>query len=472
MEHKNKIVFINPHYSSGKIRRWSRSTKVSGKDFECYPPLSLMYLAAQVRTLKNYGISIIDANASRLTAEELTVRVRAECPTVVGLTVTSLTLHEVYQIIRDLSAQITPRPLFIVGGPHITKWPGSVEDLGADYGFSADAEFALTDFLANLPLTDPERISGLIHRKDGQLVVNPIHSCRPIDDIPAPDRSLLDPDHYYFSILTKRFTLMITARGCPFNCIYCGVPHKREYSSRSVAAVIEEMKEIKRLGYEYINMCDDIFTLNRDRTLKLCRAIIEHGIDITWGCATRADVLDLDLLLLMKKAGCLDVRLGIEVGSERIRQEVLNKKISDQKIIAAVKNIKAAGLTAVGFFLLGVPGETKADIESTVRLACALPLDYASFNLPVPLPGARLYEIAIQENKIASSIWRQITLGQSALPVYVPDGMDLGFLEMTLRRAFKRFYLRPQYIFAQLAQVRSWQDLGQKINLAKTILWK
>lgn len=469
MIEKKKIALVMPYCSSKKIRRWSKKKVAKSKDFECYPPLGLMYLAASINQLENYEVKIFDANANRWYSKELKERINKECPAIVGITVTSFALNETYNIIKELTL-LDPKPLIIVGGPHITKCPEAVDYLGADYGFIGDSEFSLCDFLRAYPdKTNLEKTPGLLYKRDGKIV----HNSRLCDDdvatIPIPARAHIDPNRYYFSIFSGKFTLLLAARGCPFDCIYCGVPHKREYRCRKIADILEEISDIKRQGYKYINICDDIFTLKRDRTIELCNAIIKNKIDIKWGCATRADTLDSELLKLMKQAGCIDVRLGIESGSEKIRKEILNKRISDQSIIDAVRNIKKVKMIAVGFFLIGVPGETKRDIESTIRFACMLPLDYVSFNLTVPLPGSKLHEIALMEKKLHKDVWKEIALGIAQPPIYVPDGLEIKYLEKMVKKALRTFYLRPTYLISQLLQVRSIKDLWHRLTIATTI---
>jgi radical SAM superfamily enzyme YgiQ (UPF0313 family) len=470
MVNRKKIILIVPYFNSSKARRWNKRTG-DDKDFECYPPLGLMYLVGSINRLENYETKIFDAAANHWSLQQLKDKIYKEAPDIVGITVTSLALNETYNIIENILTPMIPRPLIIIGGPHVTKCPEILDTLGADYGFVGDSEHSLYFFLQGyLKNQDIEKIPGLVHRKEGKIYVNQRLSDGGIDDIPLPDRSGIDPKLYYFSILSSQYTLMITSRGCPFDCIYCGVPRKREYSCRQIAGVIEEMKLIKKQGYGYINICDDIFTLNRDRTVKLCNAIIENNINITWGCATRVDVLDLELLKLMKKAGCVDVRIGIETGSEEIRKEILNKKISNEDYVKGIDDIKKAGLLAVGFFLIGVPGETKKDIDLTIKFACSLPLDYTSFNLAIPLPGSRLHEIALQEKKINQDIWKDVALGRAQPPSYVPDNLDSEYLEKMVRKAMRAFYMRPSYLSSQITQLRSVRDLLHKLKVARSLL--
>ena len=473
MKHTKKIIFIVPNYSSRSIRKWGiKKTAGKKKDFECYPPLGLLYLAGSIKKNTNFEICILDAKANQWSLEELEVAIINESPDIVGITVTSFTLYQTFNIIKNILNNLTNKPLIILGGPHISKRPEDIEIFGADYGFIGDSEISILQFLDYyFGSGNIDNVNGLVYRKEGKIIVNPIYLSEDINKFALPDRTLVNSELYYFSITPGKLTSMLTSRGCPFNCIYCSVPHKREYHFRKIDDVLNEIKQIKNQGYEYINFSDDVFTIKKERIIELCSRLIEEKIEINWGCATRADLVDLELLKLMKKAGCIDIRIGIETGSEKIRNEVMGKKISDGAIRDAIMNIKKAKLLAVGFFLIGIPGETKKDIESTIKFACSLPLDFASFNLVTPLPGSRLYEIALKENKIENNIWKKIIEGDRTPPVYIPDGLDMTYLEQMIKTAFRKFYIRPTYLFSQLVQIRSWNDLLHKIKIAKRLLF-
>jgi radical SAM superfamily enzyme YgiQ (UPF0313 family) len=164
--------------------------------------------------------------------------------------------------------------------------------------------------------------------------------------------------------------------------------------------------------------------------------MIERGYDLPWCCQTRADSFDMDLLTKMRRAGCRMIHFGVETGSERV-MSTIDKKITLTAIEQGIAMAKRAGIETACFFMFGFPGETPDDMEATIGFARKINPTYASFHIASPYPGTPLYAMS----------------GSSELfPEAYTKEHALGDLEATVRRAFKKFYLRPEYAWSRIAE--------------------
>jgi anaerobic magnesium-protoporphyrin IX monomethyl ester cyclase len=155
--------------------------------------------------------------------------------------------------------------------------------------------------------------------------------------------------------------------------------------------VVDEVEQVLSLGYDYIHFADDVFTLNRERLIRICQEIKIRGLRFKWECLGRVDSIDADIAGEMKEAGCDRIFFGIESADNSILK-LMNKKITVERAHKAIEAARRAGIRTGAFFILGYPGETDNTVLCTIRFATALPLDYLSFTLPYPLPGTALYE--------------------------------------------------------------------------------
>lgn len=216
-----------------------------------------------------------------------------------------------------------------------------------------------------------------------------------LDSAAFPARDLF-PNDNYIDYGRKKFgyaiTTIITTRGCPFRCEYCSnAVFGVSYRERSPENVVSEVEQALSFGYDRIHFADDVFTLNRERIVRLCELFKQRKLDFKWECLGRVDSLDKELAALMRDAGCDRIFFGIESGNDSVLS-MMNKKITVEKARMAVDAAHLAGIRTGAFFILCYPGETDETVLETLSFATSLPLDYLSFTMPYPLPGTVLYE--------------------------------------------------------------------------------
>jgi anaerobic magnesium-protoporphyrin IX monomethyl ester cyclase len=246
--------------------------------------------------------------------------------------------------------------------------------------------------------SDLASVPGIAYRSEhqGKVINSPERAFnRDLDSIPFPARSLL-PNESYIRYGKKKYgfsiTTVMSTRGCPYRCEFCSnVVFGGSYRERSAQNVVDEIEEALAMGYERISFADDVFTMKKERVMKVCQEIRRRDLDFAWECLGRVDALDYATALEMKAAGCTRIFFGIESGSEEILK-LMNKKITTDEARQAVLAAHQAGLQVGAFFILCYPGETDDTVLSTLRFASSLPLDYIGLSMPYPLPGTELYK--------------------------------------------------------------------------------
>ena len=411
-----------------------------------YPPLGLLYLAA---SLSREGLScrVIDARYAQVPRAVIAARLAKPGTHLVGISFTSFDLVGALALARFVRRS-NPSATLVVGGPHITHMPGTARFLGADFGVRGDGESAIVALARSLERSGVPNAPGLYRADTGDVEATPIWREPDLDRLAFPDLMAVPARDYGFPLHRGPATTMITSRGCTFDCLFCGIPHRRSYRPRSPRDVVEEMALRVSQGFRYIDFKDDCFSLDLDRAKALCRAILDRGLRIDWGCETRLDRLDEEFVALARTAGCLNIKVGIESGVDRVRHRI-GKRLDLSLARATFGTIRRQGLVSMAYFLFGHPGETAADMRATVRRAVELDPDIADFLVAVPVPGSPLFQHAVDEGTLHPDVWHDVAEGRS-VPVYVPRGLSYEEMERIRRGAYLRFYLRPRVLARHL----------------------
>ena len=199
----------------------------------------------------------------------------------------------------------------------------------------------------------------------------------------------------------------------------------------------------------------DIFNIDKDWTMKLCQAIIDSGLKITWSANTRADTADLEMAEMMYKSGCRLVSIGVESGSQYMLEK-MGKKITLNDVRRTVKVFKKAKIRIYNYFVIGLPWETEETVEETIKFAIELNSDFISFYTATPLPGSRFYDYALEHN-----LFDKETSFENAYyyPAVNTHNLSRERVFELHKSAIKRFYLRPLYILKMLSRIRSFAEI-------------
>jgi radical SAM superfamily enzyme YgiQ (UPF0313 family) len=292
---------------------------------------------------------------------------------------------------------------------------------------------------------------GLVWRDGADIVINPPRPfIADLDDLPLPRHDLLPFDRYRAPLVGGPYTFIVPSRGCPAACRFCikHVSYGRSVRFRSPENVLDEIELLVELGVRKIHMYADLFTVNRDHVLGICRGITERGLDVRWTCNSRVDFVDPELLQAMHDAGCWMISWGIESADEAMLKR-MNKGITPEKVSRALTWSKEAGIMNWGYFIIGLPGETEASIRKTIDFAKRLPLDLVLFHIAAPHPGTPFFfEVAENGWFRPGTRWEEVDMDRSTVLDY--PNLKAEELERWAKRAFREWAFRPRPMLTYL----------------------
>jgi radical SAM superfamily enzyme YgiQ (UPF0313 family) len=384
-----------------------------GKTTEKWPPLGLLYIAANVKKHEAADIQVLDAFCLNLSKEELVAKVVAEKPDLFGMNCSTHTFLEAMEVFTELANRL-PETKLMLGGYHATFAAEKI--LRAyphiDFIIKGEAEEALVELLAALKEgREPAEVQGISYLKDSLYHTNPIAIVKDLDSLPPIDRSLLTGVEYGYALqgipLTfGKFTTMSTSRGCPYDCSYCSCASfsLRKWRYRSAEKVVEEMKKLYDAGYKNVVLVDDNFTQKADRVRKICELIRKEGIKMRFYCEGRVNNASPELMLTMKKAGFDVMYFGCESGCQKVL-DYFNKRIEPEETRAAVQAAKQANMIVVTSFILGAPVETMEDKRQTIEFIHSLRPHAVQINILDYLVGTPLWDELDKEGKLPANAW-------------------------------------------------------------------
>lgn len=235
---------------------------------------------------------------------------------------------------------------------------------------------------------------------------------------------------------------------------------------RDVTQVLDEMQLlVDKYKIKEINFVVETLTLNRNFIVKICEGILQRNIRVRWQGPTRVDCVDKDLLQLMYKAGCRQLRYGIESGSQKVLN-LMNKRITLDMIDSAIADTRKARIKTVGYFIIGYVSENPDTIRQTIRFAKRLALDTAVFYAGVPYFKTRFYELAVEAGLVDKDYWPQWVRGERSdrLPYMVQD------CDKWVKKAFKHFYFRPGYMLRHLVNIRSFKQMQESLSAGLSLV--
>jgi len=433
------------------------------KTISLRPPIDLLYAAASFEAA-SCAVRVKDYPAVNEGWAELERDLRAWAPDALLLSITTPSLDLDLEA-AALAKRVDPQILTIAKGAHFNTL--DVKTLEAtpalDVVLRGEYEQTCRELGAGRALAE---IAGLSWRAAaGPITRNPDRPFEEdLDRVPFPARHLIDNTLYCRPDSGERQTTLVTNRGCPFHCIYCLANQvagtRNRY--RSVENVMGEIREcIERHQIRNFLFRSDLFTQNKAWVIALCQAILGAGLDIQWACNSRVDTIDPDVLGWMKKAGCWIIAYGIESGDQETLDRI-EKKVTVEQAVAAVRMTHAAGIKTSIYLLLGLPWDTPALIDKQVAFAKALDPDFLEIFYVYPFPGTRLYEICVAEGLIGAGEIPRAAYAEPAMP-----GLYLSVEQFSrLRnRALRQYYLRPRIIARTLRAARSPRELANYLRL-------
>jgi len=495
------VLLVNPPAPDGAV--WIRSQHRVGRrsrENMIWPQCSLAQFAALL--LPDYKVEIVDAIATRMTWQAFHELLRRKQPRYYLTQVTAPTLtNDMYGVFLAKSVGAKT----IAFGTHVTPIPQRTMEAypSLDFILRGEPELTLRELIDSLEGrepsdpqivelfkdTDPEwrplsssenrkredlnHIKGLVWQREGQITFN---VDRPfiahLDDLPLPRHDMLPLDAYRIPMLKGSYSFIVTSRGCPGGCRFCikHVSYQYAVRLRSPESIMEEIKTLYDLGLRNVHMYTDLFTVNREQVMGLCKLIIESGMKIKWTCNSRVDYVDEEMLHTMAKAGCWTISWGLESGSIDVLKRV-RKGTDPEQMARALAWSKKAGILNWGYFIIGLPGETEESIRETIALSKALPVDIALFHIAAPYPGTPFFFEVVENHWFRPGTqWEEIDMDRSTVLDY--PGLSAEQLEYWQRRAFREWAMRPGPILTYLKSANSLGALRSFFEIGwQTLSW-
>jgi radical SAM superfamily enzyme YgiQ (UPF0313 family) len=443
----------------------------------CYPPLGLLYVAAYAEEVPGCEVRVMDCQAEKIGCGDLEARIRGYGPDVVGIQAMTFTLIDALAVARA-AKRAAPACVVVMGGPHPTLYPVETVRLpDVDCVVAGEGEHPFEAVLKAIGAGHAvEGIPGVVTRQSdtpGQPVAG-IRHIENLDDLKRPARHLLNPALYFSPLAAERHvTTMMSSRGCPGKCIFCDRPQMgKVMRKRSAESVVAEMTAcVRELGIGEILFYDDTFNIDRARVLEICERILAAGLKVRWSIRARVDTMTPEVILSLRKAGCSRISYGVETGSPRL-QKIIRKHLDLDQVRAVFAATRRAGIETLGYFMIGLPGETRAELDETVALMLSLPMDYAHIALFTPYPGTSIYRDALAQGVYDGDYWRDFA--RRPTPDFAPRYWNETFTDAdllaALTSAYARFYGRPGYMLRRLGKIRSAGELVSKATLGFKLL--
>lgn len=434
--------------------------RIVQKYFGMFPPLSLAWVAAIARKA-GHEVTIIDARTLNLSKEDVLDRLKSFKPDIMGFMMTTYMFPDTLEWIRFLKKAL--KIPVVIGGYNLRVYPAeSISHPEIDYGVIEHSIDTIPQLLSAIEgKMKFEDAAGLAYKDEkGRVRLNP---SKPVDfeKFPNPARDLL-PNEYYAEFPTERknFTVMVTSLGCPYGCGFCEAG-RTAYNPRSPMTVVNEIAECyNKYGIREIDIFDYDFTAVKERVMAICKEIKRRKIDILWACRSRVNV-DEETLREMREAGCGRIYYGIESGSQEILDGV-NKGITLEEIRKTVGLTKELGMKALGFFLIGAPGDTKATVKKTLKFAKELDLDYVQFSKCLAKPLTPLWRQMV--NEMGTDYWRDWILGiETDRPLPKPwTKLTNNEIDRLAKWAYISYHSRPSFLLKAALKVGSFAEFKRK----------
>ena len=467
------ILFVNPPSADGfiYIRDINRHGRSSWERIK-WPQTNLASLAA-IAEQAGYSVEIVDCIAEEIGWDEYESILTKCRPRFCLSNVISVTYSNDLRALKrakEIAGAIT-----IGMGPHLTSRPQQsiFESDGLDFIILNEAEETLRDLLHTIDhpgrLNEEElrAVEGVafvperLGAGDNKACV--ITACREfiqdLDSLPRPRHDLL-PLKKYWSPFLGNYTFVEAMRGCAYRCVFCrqAVMWKWKVRARSGAKVAAEAMYVNSLGVDNILFHADTFTLDKKMVEDICDVLIQAGAPFRWACNSHVQPLlvNPDLVHKMKRAGCWMIAVGIESGDNEVLKKI-KKQITIEEAEKVVEMIHGAGIEAWGYFVLGLPGETKESLKKTIKASLRMPLTIAKFDIAAPYPGTEFYDFVVANGYMDVSQYEDFDQNASAVVSY--PGLSASEIKAAVKRANIRFYLRPAPILRLLREMRNLATL-------------
>ena len=446
----SKVLLINPSYSASY--GGSKTSIVN----PVAPTLGLATIAATALE-RGHKVEILDMSWRPYNFELVRNHILKIKPDIVGITATTPLMNQLRDmsvLIKDISKDI----IIVGGGSHPSALPQeTLHESMLDVVFVGEADYSFADICDGKPFSE---IPGLVYRDKEKILATglrvPIEN---LDDLPMPAWHLYNIKDYYkmSRLLARRLPIVMTefSRGCVYKCDFCAskITLALGYRKKSPERCAEEVKYMHSLGFREFWLTDDIFTSDQKWAKKVCDAITETGIDMTWTCTNgiRVESADDDLFRSLRKSGCYRVAFGFESGNDAVLKSFgKGGRATIKQARKAVQMARKTGIETIGYFLVGLSADTEKSMNDTIEFARTLPLDMMKSGVAIAFPGTKMFNNYVDKGLIRSFDWDEYMIF-TAQDLFAHENLSFKIIQEYMTKFFRRCILfNPRFILRRL----------------------
>ena len=485
-----RILLINPPDWNKVIENPDENGEefLEANSFGDFPPLGALYVLSYLEAnTTGHQFFFKDCVAERLSYATLKEYLKEVKPDIVGVTSFTVCLADVCKTAR-LVRKLFPDAHICLGGHHPIAYPELAAELSEfDSIVVGEGEIIFTDLVNCL-----EKGENFTHLRGVYTaesikphVKNPIRDKRflarvsvpaayvdDIDALPIVDRKWIR--HYrYRNIVgvSNDLATILSSRGCPYRCTFCDVPIK-SYRQRSHESVVDEIEECLEMGYKEFRFYDDLFNVNEEKVIDLCDELERRNLKITWDFRGRVNGVSKKSLVRAKQAGLRMISFGVETGTDE-GLRILRKATTTKKIHDAFKWCRELGILSVADYIIGQPFEkTIFDVKKNIDFLIKLDPDYAQISILKLYPNTEMYDNAVAQGVVPPGRWEEYARNPTDgfIVDHWDEFMDLKTLVRLQKRAYRRFYFRPNYVWRSAWKTNSFYEFQSKIKGALKLI--
>lgn len=458
-----KVVLLNPPGDRLYIRDQFCSHVSKGTYY--WQPLDLLMISGRLHA-EGFELAVVDAIAEDLAPEEAHARIEAFRPQAILFLTGSDTVES------DLAfvAEAKRRGVAVaVGIGDVLREKGDALLMG-----HPELDAYMTDFVTHglgaFLQGRVEEAVNLTVRTDSGLVKNKAPRGAKFFTLPTPRYTLFPLERYRLPYNRYHpYATIITSTWCPFDCSFCPFS-STPYVAREVDDALRNLDEIHAMGIRQVHVADWTFAVNKKQAKAIVQGMLDRNYGFTWSCLSRVDVVDFELLAMMKRAGCDLIEFGVESGSQQMLDRY-SKRTTLEEIRRAFAWCRQLDVDTLATFVLGLPGETRESLDATLALALEIEPTFCSFNAASPRMGTELRHEMVETGIIEDRLDAVLDSSRS-LPVFSTAELTAEEVARFRQQAIRRFYLRPSYLARRLKRVGSWVQLQNYLGNGLSLVWQ
>ncbi|MBF0343772.1 MAG: cobalamin-dependent protein [Nitrospirae bacterium] len=454
-----KVLLLSPPY----VDLYGDLSKAAGRYF----PLGLGYIASYLRKYGSHDVSMYEPEAQGLSYSAIVSVIKQTQPDVIGITCATPNFSRAIELAK-LCKGHSPAKV-VMGGVHVSAIPEFVIQTYSDFidcVVIGEGEHSMLELVnAYQNNASLAGVNGIIYKAGNAVIRNGIRPyIEDMDTIPFPARDLIPQRLFVPNMHNVRYRscmTILTSRGCPFNCSFCAarIVSGKRYRMHSAQYVLEEMQMLKRdYNARQLIITDDTFTINHSRLEEICRGMIDKRLNLKWFCFSQANTVNREVLTLMKRAGCYSIGFGLESSDAEILKR-MGKPIAPAKAKETVTIANSLGIKTQAFYIIGSPGETKEQMEDTLRFSREVNATLAFYNMLVPFPGTKEFDYFFASIPLEEIDWKKfVAVGEDC--VIKNSTVSAQEIESMIAKANFLYYTDIRRLLSVLSHIRTFYELA------------